>query len=212
MDSTMTDTLRKEEALFIPSENGMAEGTYTPKVEGEYLGHITDTRTTVKEFKRDGKLLKARIFNFKVHVAQENSHNNYTFTDRDGQTHKTTGEPYVGWDIVADGIFRFLEPAEGDTFDSHTEGNVRYLRFCQALGLEIKVEDREVNGKTIRVQVLPHLEDTDINGRPVIAVVGRGKDWVNNEGETVPSWRAKFVKHWKEGKRLATTTTNDLPF
>ena len=51
-----------------------------------------------------------------------------------------------------------------------------------------------------------------IEGQPVVAVVGRGKDWTNNEGKTVPSWRCKFVKRWESGKRLATTTTDDLPF
>ena len=49
---TVTELLH-EEALFIPSENGTADGsTYTPKVEGDYLGHITDTRTLVRELKK----------------------------------------------------------------------------------------------------------------------------------------------------------------
>ena len=56
--STMTDTL-KEEALFIPSEDRTSTDRqkYTPKVAGDYLGHMTDTRTTVTEW-TDGQQLQ----------------------------------------------------------------------------------------------------------------------------------------------------------
>ena len=208
--STMTETLH-EEALFIPTDD--TTRTHTPKVEGDYLGHITDTRTLVREFKTsDGRNVKARIFNYKVEVAHENATREYTFTDHNGTQHTTNGEPYVGWTVSARGVFRFLEPGEGDTFESNSENNVAYLRFCQALGLTIETTIREVHGKTIDVQVLPTLTEEDINGRPVVAVVGRDKDWINDDGETMPSFRLKFVKLWKEGKALATTTKHDLPF
>ena len=209
--STITETLKHEEALFIPSD--ATTRTHTHKVEGDYLGHITDTKTLVREFKtNDGRNVKARIFNYKVEVAHENATREYTFTDRNGTEQTTNGEPYVGWTVSARGIFRFLEPVDGDTFESNSENNVAYLRFCQALGLTIETTRREVNGKTLDVQVLPTLTESDINGRPVVAVVGRDKDWINDDGETMPSFRVKFVKLWKEGKLLATTTTNDLPF
>ena len=208
--STMTETL-KEEALFIPSDD--TTRMHTPKVEGDYLGHMTETKTIVREFKTsDGRDVKARIFNYKVEVAHENATREYTFTDRNGTEHHTNGEPYVGWTVSARGIFRFLEPKEGDTFESNSENNVAYLRFCQALGLTIETTQRQVNGKTIDVQVLPTLEESDINGKPVIAVVGRDKDWINDDGETMPSFKVKFVKLWKDGKILATTSHNDLPF
>ena len=208
--STMTETLH-EEALFIPSDD--TTKTHTPKIEGDYLGHITDASTIVREFKTsDGRLVKARIFNFKVEVAHENATREYTYTDRNGAEHTTSGEPYVGWTVGARGVFRFLEPGNGDAFESNSENNVAYLRFCQALGLTIETTQREIGGKTIDVQVLPTLEETDLNGRPVVAVVGRDKDWINDDGDTMPSFKVKFVKHWADGKRLATTTTNDLPF
>ena len=67
--STITETLKNEEALFIPSDNGTTETReYIPKVQGEYHGHITDARTITREFKKDGRTFKARIFNFKVHI------------------------------------------------------------------------------------------------------------------------------------------------
>ena len=53
--STMADTLKHEEALFIPSEETTetTKEEYVPKVEGEYLGHIVETRTIVREFTKD---------------------------------------------------------------------------------------------------------------------------------------------------------------
>ena len=209
MDTTITDTLKHEEALFIPSET--TEEEYVPKVAGEYLGHITDARSLTREFTKDGRTFKARIFNFKVHVAPENEHNTYTVHGKDG-TREITGKHYVDWSIVADGVFRFLEPTDGDKHESNAEGNKRYLRFCESIGLEVKTEERTINGKTVKVQLLPDVKEADLNGTPVVAVVGRGQDWVNDTGETRPSWRAKFTKLWKDGKRLAATTTNDLPF
>jgi hypothetical protein len=204
--STMTDTLKNEEALFIPSEE--TEEEYVPKVAGDYLGHITDARTVTKEFTTKGRTFKARIFNFKVHVAPENVNSTYTLTDG----REITGEHYVDWTVVADGVFRFLEPTGDDEFESNAEGNKRYLRFCQSIGIETPTEERTIGGKTVKVQVLPDVKEGDLNGTPVVAVVGRGQDWVTDTGETRPSWRAKFTKRWEDGKRLATTTTDDLPF
>jgi hypothetical protein len=208
--STMAETLKHEEALFIPSEGDKEE--YIPKVAGEYLGHITDARSLTREFTKDNRNFKARIFNFKVHVAPENSRQTYTLTSKDGTHRELTGEHYVDWTVVADGVFRFLEPTDRDKFESNAEGNKRYMRFCQSLGLEIPTEKRTVNGKTVKVQVLPDIKETDLNGTPVVAVVGRGKDWVTDEGETRPSWRCKFTKRWESGKQLAATTHDDLPF
>ena len=84
--------------------------------------------------------------------------------------------------------------------------------FCQSLGMEIPTEERTINGKTVKVQLLPDVKETDLNGTPVTAVVGRGQDWTDDQGKNRPSWRVKFTKLWKDGKRLATTTTDDLPF
>ena len=210
--STMTETLHNEEALFIPSEDTETRDEYVPMVEGEYLGHITETRTLTREFTKDKRLMKARIFNFKVVIAPENTHHKYTMHRNGHEPRTVTGEHYVGKTIVADGVFRFLEPTDGDTFESNTAGNKRYLMFCQSLGLEIPTEERTVNGKTVKVQLLPDVKETDLDGTPVTAVVGRGQDWTDDHGKNRPSWRVKFTKLWSDGKRLATTTTNDLPF
>ena len=210
--STMTETLKHEEALFIPSEDTEARDEYVPMVEGEYLGHITETRTLTREFTKDSRPMKARIFNFKVTIASENSTNHYTIHRTGHDPKQVTGENYVGKTVVADGVFRFLEPTDGDKFESNAEGNKRYLMFCQSLGMEVPTEERTINGKTVKVQLLPDVQEADLDGTPVTAVVGRGADWTDDRGHNRPSWRVKFTKHWTEGKRLAKTTTDDLPF
>ena len=213
--STMNDTLKQEEALFIPSEDATAtpKEEYVPMVEGEYLGHITDTRTITREFTKDGKQMKARIFNFKVHVAEDNRHNTYTIHSKHGgEPKKVTGEHYVGKTIFADGVFRFLEPTGDDTFVSNAEGNKRYLMFCQSLGMEIPTHERTINGKTVTVQSLPDVGVNDLNGTPVIAVVGKGKPWTDDTGTARPSWKVKFTKQWTDGEKITTINTDDLPF
>ena len=210
--STMTETLNHEEALFIPSEDEENREEYIPMVEGEYHGHITETRTLTREFTKENRPMKARIFNFKVTVAPENEHNKYTIHRNGHEPREVTGEHYVGKTVVADGVFRFLEPVDGDKFESNAEGNKRYLMFCQSLGMEIPTEERTINGKTVKVQLLPNVKEDDLNGTPVVAVIGRGQDWTDDNGKSRPSWKVKFTKSWKDGKRLAGTTTNDLPF
>ena len=59
MRDTITETMQ-DESFFIPSEDGTTETKYTPKVAGEYLGHITNLTETVREFTSNGKNLKAR--------------------------------------------------------------------------------------------------------------------------------------------------------
>ena len=73
--STMTETLQKEEALYVPGDhttNGTTDREYTPKTAGRYLGHIIDLEITdeklfderdIKTRQLTGRKLKARFFN-----------------------------------------------------------------------------------------------------------------------------------------------------
>ena len=72
--------------------------------------------------------------------------------------------------------------------------------FCQSIGVEVKKEKREIDGKNIYVEVMPRLSEEDINGKPVVAVVGRGKAYTNKQGKEVTPWQCKFVKAWDEGE------------
>ena len=200
----MFNDITKEQSYYKPK----AKKDLIPYAEGDYLCHIVEVKTKMLDVR--GKY-KAELYSFTVEVAEENKDKDFMYEDINGDKKATKGTPYVGKRFFGK-LWRFIEPKEGDTFESNSENNVAYLRFCQALGLTIETTRREVNGKTLDVQILPTLTESDIDGRPVIAAVGRDKDWINDDGETMPSFKVKFVKLWKEGKLLATTTTNDLPF
>tara|TARA_R100000808_G_C2142869_1_gene150657 strand:- start:202 stop:846 length:645 start_codon:yes stop_codon:yes gene_type:complete len=213
--STITDTLN-DETLFIPGDDTATDKPkFIPKAEGEYLGHIVSARTTTREWtdKTSGQNFKACIYNFKVRVAPENKEKSFTYS-RNGVKHTTDGEPYVGWEVVSKGIFRFLEPdtTKGDTFVSNATANDRYMRFCQALKIDATTSEREVDGKTVNVQVMPTLTEKDIEGLPVTAIVGREKeDWMDSEGNMRPDYKIRWVQVWENGTKL-TTGNDDLPF
>ena len=93
--STMTETLQ-DESFFIPSEEGnTTETKNTPKVAGEYLGHITNLIESEREFVRDGRTLKAKIYNFKIHVASENATMKYTYQDKHGTQREHDGTSWL---------------------------------------------------------------------------------------------------------------------
>ena len=210
--STMTETLEKTEALFIPVDGDSSETTrngYIPMAEGDHLGHIIEARAITREFTKNKRTVKASIFNFKVKIADENRHNKYHVKGEE-----IHGEHYIGKEIIADGVFRYLEPTTGDTFESNSAENKKYLMFCQSIGMEIPMEKRTINGKTVEVQLLPDITIDNLNGPPVVAVVGRGQDWTHDDGSSRPSYKVKFTKLWQDGKRITVTTKgdDDLPF
>ena len=120
------------------------------------------------------------------------------------------GSDYVGRNIKGLGVFKFLTPKEGDDFEANPSGNDKYLLFCKSIGVEIKKEERDMGGKKVTVEIMPSLSEDDINGRPVTAVVGRGKPYTNKNGKEIKPWQAKFVKSWDEGE--VRDFNEEIPF
>ena len=172
-----------------------------PLNEGEYLGHIKDVST--REVSFNG--YKATVYNYWVEVAKENEKMNYSF-----QGEFYDGSDYVGRNIKGLGVFKFLTPKEGDDFEANPSGNDKYLLFCKSIGVEIKKEERDMGGKKVTVEIMPSLSEDDINGRPVTAVVGRGKPYTNKNGKEIKPWQAKFVKSWDEGE--VRDFNEEIPF
>ena len=162
-----------------------------PLTEGEYLGHLKDVSTREVSFKG----YKAIVYNYWVEVAKENSKMQYTFRDE-----CYDGGEYVGRNLKGLGVFKFLSPKKGDDFEANPSGNDKYLLFCKSIGAEVKKEERDIDGKKVTVEIMPSLSEDDINGRPITAVVGRGKPYKNKDGKEIKPWQAKFVKAWDEGE------------
>ena len=193
-----------DEILFIPDNNKKKQQNSDwkrPLTEGEYLGHIKDVST--REVSFNG--YKATVYNYWVEVAKENEKMNYSF-----QGEFYDGSDYVGRNIKGLGVFKFLTPKEGDDFEANPSGNDKYLLFCKSIGVEIKKEERDIDGQKVTVEIMPDLSEDDINGRPVVAVVGRGKPYTNKSGKEVTPWQCKFVKSWDDGE--IRDFSEEIPF
>ena len=194
-----------DEILFIPDEKKNIsinkDDWKRPLNEGEYLGHLKDITTREVSFKG----YKATVYNYFFEVAKENGIKSYTFKDEE-----YSGSEYVGRTIKGSGVFKFLTPKEGDDFEANPSGNDKYLLFCKSIGIPVKQEEREIDGKKVTVEIMPSLSEEDINGRPVIAVVDRGKPYINKQGKEVSPWQVKFVKPWDEGE--IRNFNEEIPF
>ena len=186
--------------------------TRTGLVEGEYLGHIANVRSIIRPVL--GKF-KARIYNFDVIVADEHKGMTHQYEDITGKHVEISGEQFVGKKLIAKGVFKFLDPQEGDDFEGNPTENMKYSRFCETLGLTPNEETRTIDGKETKVKLLPLLTEEQMIGKPVTAVLKKVKDeWTNNKGEKMHySWRVSYIKPWLNGKtRVMTVNEDDLPF
>ena len=182
---------------------------WTPFADGEYLVHITEV--TQREVDTHGGKHKALVFNFMVRVADENSTKEYVYP-WGNTTYTASGSEYVGKSIKAYGIFKYLVPKEGDSFESNPDGNKSYAIFCETIGIELPTSIKEVNGEKLTVKSLPTLKPEDMEGVPVIAVVGEGRKYTNRNGKEVTPKIVKFVKEWKGGKKLEIVDEANIPF
>ena len=193
-----------DDIIFIPDNDNKQKQNSDwkrPLTEGEYLGHIKDVST--REVSFNG--YKATVYNYWVEVAKENEAIRYSFKDE-----HYSGSEYEGRNLKGLGVFKFFSPKEGDDFQANPSGNDKYLLFCKSIGVEIKREEREIDGKKVTVEIMPNLSEEDINGRPVTAVVGRGKPYTNKNGKEINPWQVKFVKAWDEGEMK--DFSEEIPF
>ena len=210
--STVQEALKNEEVSTFTGDLASTTTTRKGLVDGEYLCHIANARSIVRPVRPH---FKARIYNFDVIVAPENSSLKYQYEDIDGTNMEITGEQFVGKKLIARGVFKFLDPQEGDEFKGNSSENHKYFRFCETLGVTPTDHTQTIDGKETTVKILPVLTETDMVGKPVTAVLKKVKDeWTNNKGEKMHySWRVIYVKPWEGGKaRDMAVNPDDLPF
>ena len=192
------------------------DGGYVPVSEtrkknpialGWYPCHITDCQ--VKTTKIKGKY-KAKIYNPILEVADEVKGLKFTVKDIKNNDMEVTGEDYVGYTFRSMGVFYFLNPQVGDDFEVYPKGNVGYMYFCQALGLDLPKVKMDVDGTETEVFKLPELSKDDILGKHLMACIGNSKPWVGRDGLNRTSFEAKAFKVWEGAK--TKTVLEDLPF
>jgi hypothetical protein len=190
-------------------------GTLHPRglVEGQYLGHIVNARDSIHPVK---DRFKARIYNYDVMVADEHAKRTHQYEDITGKHVEISGEQFVGRKLIAKGIFKFLDPQEGDDFEGNPTDNKKYSLFCETLGLVPTEETRTIDGTETLVKILPLLTIEHMVGRPVTAHLVKVKDeWINKKtGEKMDySWRVSYCTPWTLGTvKKMTVDDNDLPF
>ena len=115
-NGTVQDALKHEEVSTFTGGNHTTT-TRTGLIEGEYLGHISNTRSIVRPVRPH---FQARIYNFDVIVAPENKGLTYQYEDIDGSVVELTGEQFVGSKLL-----------QGESLNSLTHKRVMTLRATQ---------------------------------------------------------------------------------
>ena len=205
------DLLNKKESYFVPSSKPKTSGKpkNAPNVRGEFYGHLTEATMKEVSWERDGDKFKAVVYNYQFLIDKANNKQSYEYTKWDSSDKATSsGKDYVGRTYRNSGIFRFLEPEEGDDFVSNSDGNSQYYRFCETLGIDIEKKTVQVDGQDVEVQSLPSLDTSEINGKPAIAVIDKGKPYTNKDGQKRTPYEVKFIKTWEDGE----VKDADIPF
>ena len=92
--------------------------------------------------------------------------------------------------------------------------NMGYLKTCEALGLECKEVEKEMDGKVINVKQLPTINEEDILGKAVQVTTKYGRPYKNSKGYDTTPLIIKYFNVWKDGKDKTIEKTNldEIPF
>ena len=157
--STMTDTMEAATAVnyFDPSQ----EKVNTRLAQGVYPAHIIKCDSVVRPIKG---MFKARIYNFRVKVANEVTERHYQIEGISGAMEDVTSSDYIGREVRSVGIFFFLTPEIGDDFKANSGGNRKFMDTVEALGVDCPEIEVEIDGEKRMVKSLPSLEHSDFLG------------------------------------------------
>ena len=183
---------------YDPKENNTA--SLVPKQL--YPVHAKEVTTRVVDVK--GKY-KAKVYNIIYEIAEECA--TKTFITDNGEI---KGGSFVGKKLYSTGVFLFLNPGAGDSFEANNGANEKYLRLCGILNVECPEVEVEVDGEKRMVNGFPELSDSDIIGKPLLGYVDT-QEYVNKEGQRKTSFKVKDFNEWGDGK-IKDFAVADLPF
>ena len=184
---------------YDPKENEFV--SLVPKQLYPMHAKKVDTRTVDVKGK-----YKAKVHNIIYEIAEECGQKTF-LTDRG----EVNGASFVGKEVYSTGIFMFLNPQAGDTFEANNGGNERYLRFCEVIKVACPEIEVDVDGSKKMVKSLPHLETSDFVGVPVYATLGLGKAWKGSDGIERKSFEVKSIDKWEKGVKI-DVELEELPF
>tara|TARA_Y100001973_G_C5139960_1_gene302419 strand:- start:342 stop:944 length:603 start_codon:yes stop_codon:yes gene_type:complete len=156
-----------------------------------YPMHVKEVTTRVVDVR--GKY-KAKVYNVIYEVAEECGKR--TFLSDKGEIN---GQPFVGKKVYGSGIFMFLNPKPGDTFEANNGANERYLRFCETLKVDCPEVEVVVDGEKRMVKQFPELQPSEMIGKSIMGYVDI-EEYTNRDGEKKMSYKVKDFSEWAEGK------------
>ena len=151
-------------------------------------------KVDIREVSVKGKY-KAKVYNVIYEIAKECSQ--YKFPSESGEIN---GSSFVGKTVYSQGIFMFLNPKEGDTFEANNGANERYLRFCETIDVECPETEVHINGETRMVKQFPELQESEIIGKPILGFIDIVEYKDKNDGEIKRSFKVKDFAAWTDGK------------
>ena len=158
-------------------------------------------KVDIREVNVKGKY-KAKVYNIVYEIAEECA--KMTFLADQGEAN---GSPFVGKQVYGTGIFMFLNPQAGDTFEANNGANERYLRFCETIKVDCPEVEVDVDGEKRMVKQFPELKESEVEGSPIMGYVDI-QEYVQ-DGKTKISYKVKDFSEWVEGKKKDLA---DLPF
>ena len=171
---------------YDPKENEFV--SLVPKQLYPMHAKKVDTRTVDVKGK-----YKAKVHNIIYEIAEECGQKTF-LTDRG----EVNGASFVGKEVYSTGIFMFLNPQAGDTFEANNGGNERYLRFCEVIKVACPEIEVDVDGEKRMVKQFPELTEKEIIGKPIQGFVDTQE--YSKDGETKTSLKVKDFSEWTEGK------------
>ena len=188
MTSLSNISLSGGESYFDPLEDNKKA-----KLEkGKYNAHIT--KIDVTEEKIIQNVYCANIYNITVTIDKDN-------------------EKFGGREVRSNGVFHFLAPKDGDTFESQPSGNNKYYNLLKACGVECPTQEIDVNGEKRDVHMLPNMVSSlnQLEGKAIVATIGETKAFTNSEGNTITPMKVVWFETW-EGGVDRDLVDEDLPF
>ena len=206
------DLLSNKQSYFVQGDKKKSSNV-APNVRGEFYGHLQNATMKEVSWGKKGAMYKAVVYNYEFVIDKANENQTYEYNSyQDNSKMTSSGKDYIGRSYRSGGIFRFLEPEEGDDFISNSEGNKSYFRFCETIGIDIEKKVVQMDGQDVEVKVLPSLSTSDINGKPAIAVIDKGKPYTTQDGKERTPYVVKFVKTWEGGESKSVEAGDAIPF
>ena len=200
--ATVNDVIDKSDTIqfFNPGESNRKK--IIPKqVYYSYIKEVSIKEVPVKSRYR------AKVFNLTLELAAENK--KVTFFDNGVEVN---GGIYEGREIRTKGIFLFLNPSNGDDWESNNGANESYLRFCENIGVECPEVEVELDGEKTKVKQFPILDASDLIGKPIRAYIVE-ESWRDKSGQSRTSVKAVGFEKWEAPLRDDLKDKHDdIPF